>query len=121
VLVVILGLNSAIAAYYYLRLVAVSLLDEPQGSTYAPTTVLARPLAGAVSAFGVIALIAFAEPLMQAATRAGRVAPMTLGLEAESLTPKPAGTAHPSEAPSHESPGALTPPAGGATAEGGGH
>ncbi|MCC6285168.1 MAG: NADH-quinone oxidoreductase subunit N [Phycisphaerales bacterium] len=84
-LVVILGLNSAIAAFYYLRLVAVSLLDEPQGSTYAPTTILARPLAGAVSALGVIVLIAFAEPLMQAATKAGRVAPMTLGVSPEGV------------------------------------
>jgi NADH-quinone oxidoreductase subunit N len=72
-LVVVLGINAAIAAYYYLRLVAMPLLEEPD-TTLPPasrTPFVSRPLAAMVSAAGVIVLIVFAGSLMQAANKAG--------------------------------------------------
>ncbi|MFM9997073.1 MAG: NADH-quinone oxidoreductase subunit N [Phycisphaerales bacterium] len=75
VLVVVLGLNSAIAAFYYLRLVAAPLLESPDAarSTPVPTPFFSRPLAAMVSAGGVVILAIFADGLMDASGNAGRV------------------------------------------------
>jgi NADH-quinone oxidoreductase subunit N len=55
-LVLILGINSAIAAYYYLRLAGAALLAEPEADGVAPRIVRygARRLSGAVAALAVI-------------------------------------------------------------------
>jgi NADH-quinone oxidoreductase subunit N len=58
-LVIILGLNSAIAAYYYLRIVAFTLLESPDGAgraeSFAITPFANRTLAGYVAAGLVLA------------------------------------------------------------------
>lgn len=73
-LVVILGLNSAIAAYYYLRIVNVALLEAPdlaaRGSEVQPAPFVTRVLAGVASAAGVIVLSLV--PLTGAAHTAGQ-------------------------------------------------
>ena len=55
-LVLILGINSAIAAYYYLRLAGAALLAEPEAEGVAPRIVRygARRFSGAVAALAVI-------------------------------------------------------------------
>jgi NADH-quinone oxidoreductase subunit N len=72
-LVVILGLNSAIAAYYYLRLAGTALLEAPSEHGERDPVRLApfasRTLAGLLSATGVVALVFF-SPLTTAAHRA---------------------------------------------------
>lgn len=73
-LVVILGLNSAIGAYYYLRLIKASLVDPPSDAAE-PTTVAPFPgrlLAGALSAGGVIVLVVLGGQLVRASAHAGR-------------------------------------------------
>ncbi len=73
-LVVILGLNSAIAAYYYLRLAAAPLLEKPEepitGGLVVRTPFPTRIAAGLISAAGVIILGFTAAPLGDAANRA---------------------------------------------------
>ena len=73
-LVVCLGLNSAIAAFYYLRLVALVWLEEPEG---APERIRVSPfptrrVASALSAGGVVALAIFANGLMNVSEDASR-------------------------------------------------
>jgi NADH-quinone oxidoreductase subunit N len=75
-LVVILGVNSAIAAFYYLRLVWVCLLESPDLSKKASMTAAPFPLrnlAGTLSAVAVVGLglSLFFWPLTQVALRAG--------------------------------------------------
>lgn len=72
-LVIVLGLNSAIAAFYYLRLVAVPLLDspDPTAAPAARTPFASRVLAGFVSAAGVLVLILVANSIMRASSKAG--------------------------------------------------
>jgi NADH-quinone oxidoreductase subunit N len=71
-LVVVLGINSAIAAYYYLRLAFASYLESPEPSARAasPVPYATRPIAGIISAAGVVALIFVAGYLMDASARA---------------------------------------------------
>ncbi len=71
-LVVVLGLNSAIAAYYYLRLAFAAYLDEPDPALRPPTPTpyASRVSAGILSAAGVVALIFVAGYLMDASGRA---------------------------------------------------
>jgi NADH-quinone oxidoreductase subunit N len=66
-LAVVLGLNSAIAAYYYLRLAWASYLQEPQpGVPQAHATpFFSRPLAATVSAIGVLLLVLIGNSLMK--------------------------------------------------------
>ncbi len=90
-LVVVLGINSAIAAFYYLRLVAMPLLEEPD-PTLKPmsrTPFVSRPLAALVSAAGVIVLIAFAGSLMNEASKAAKpvAAPSSGHADAAPVTP----------------------------------
>lgn len=69
-LVVVLGLNSAIAALYYLKLVALPMLEDPKGERADLTPFPSRVLAGVVSAGLVIVLMVTASRLMTAAERA---------------------------------------------------
>ncbi|QOI99645.1 MAG: NADH-quinone oxidoreductase subunit N [Phycisphaeraceae bacterium] len=73
-LVVILGLNSAIAAFYYLRLVQMPLLEKPDPTTPVPEPVgvPSRTAAGLLSAAGAVVLIAVAGSLFDQAHRASR-------------------------------------------------
>jgi NADH-quinone oxidoreductase subunit N len=73
-LVIILGVNSAIAAYYYLRLAAYPLLEKPDGAaaTAQPTPFPTRRLAGLLSAAGVIVLAVFGGTLGEQASLAAR-------------------------------------------------
>lgn len=86
-LVVILGLNSAIAAFYYLRLVSVPALDAPD--THAePMTLVPRSgrrLAGWLSAAGVLGLSVAGNAVMSEAEQAGR----SLRSHAHSIEPPP--------------------------------
>ncbi|MCA9292897.1 MAG: NADH-quinone oxidoreductase subunit N [Phycisphaerales bacterium] len=64
-LIVVMGLNSAIAAFYYLRLAGAPLLehrDEHEASLVV-TAFNSRKLAGLISAVGVLALLPFADRL----------------------------------------------------------
>ena len=71
-IVIILGLNSAIAAVYYLRLVAVAYLDKgDKPATVATLSPYAsRRLAGVCSAAGVVLLLIVAQPLIEGAHKA---------------------------------------------------
>lgn len=83
-LVVILGVNSAIAAFYYLRLVKAAMIDDANGTADSPDRPEHHPAyglrfaTGAISAVGVIALAALAGQLAVSATNASiYVEPMT--------------------------------------------
>lgn len=73
-LVVALALNSAIAAFYYLRVVALVLLDEPGPRPLLDARVPSRVLVALICAAGVIVLGLLGNPLMRASARAARVA-----------------------------------------------
>jgi len=76
-LVVVLGLNSAIAAVYYLRLAMPPMLERSEGALRdaAPTPFASRPVAGLLSAACAIVLPAAGAPLMRAAADAARAEP----------------------------------------------
>jgi NADH-quinone oxidoreductase subunit N len=71
-LVIILGVNSAIAAYYYLRLAYAAYLEDPDASpqpgAVTPVPFVSRRIAGALSAAGVIVLAAVGGWLASAAS-----------------------------------------------------
>ncbi|MCA9307168.1 MAG: NADH-quinone oxidoreductase subunit N [Phycisphaerales bacterium] len=71
-LVVVLGLNSAVAAYYYLRIIGLPMLKDPdavsQDMRLSPFP--ARTLVGVVSAASAVLLVAVASQLMQASNNA---------------------------------------------------
>ena len=77
-LVIILGLNSAIAAYYYLRLVTMPFLTDPvpgvKALTLNPFT--SRTLAGAFAAATVIVLAFTGSNVAKQASDAGRYTPV---------------------------------------------
>lgn len=72
-LVVILAINSAIAAYYYLRVVATSMLEPPGESRVRSAGVPSRVVAAALSAAGVLVFAVFGDALMGASEQAGDV------------------------------------------------
>jgi NADH-quinone oxidoreductase subunit N len=75
VLAIVLGINSAIAAFYYLRLAFLPLTEAPD-VTVEPvqeTPMVARRLAGLVSAGGVVVLSLVASGLMAQTEWAGKV------------------------------------------------
>lgn len=76
-LVVILGINSAIAAFYYLRLAAAPLFDEPAAASAAlrEPAFAGRRLAGILSAAGVVILSFVASILTDVARLAGAYQP----------------------------------------------
>ena len=67
-LVIVLGLNSAVAAFYYLRLVRASMLDErdPDAEPLVVTEAFGRRLAAGLSAAGVVVVVVFASSLQTA-------------------------------------------------------
>ncbi|MBL4808834.1 MAG: NADH-quinone oxidoreductase subunit N [Phycisphaerales bacterium] len=75
-IIIILGINSAIAAVYYLRMVAVVYLDKKDQSDTKPASIItlspfpSRRLAGACSAIAVVLLLVIAQPLISAAHKA---------------------------------------------------
>jgi len=71
-LVIVLGVNSAIAAYYYLRLVALPLLEDPNRAVRPAehTPFAGRPLAALVSAGAVLVLWLFSGHLLESSARA---------------------------------------------------
>jgi NADH-quinone oxidoreductase subunit N len=71
-LLIVLALNSAIAAYYYLRLVAVPFLESPdsRAASLHVTPFRPRGLAGVVSAVAVLGLTLVADSILQQANRA---------------------------------------------------
>lgn len=74
-LVIILGVNSAIGAYYYLRLAALPLLEDPDAGTPAPSAAPfpTRTLAAVVCGGSVLALVVVAGHLLDASQRAAAV------------------------------------------------
>jgi len=88
-LVIILGLNSAIAALYYLRLAALPLLEAApeSSSTLRDNPFWSRRLAAMLSAGGVIVLVFLANGPMQSSHQAARYV---------RATPAPAATPDPS-------------------------
>lgn len=85
-LVVVLGINSAIAAFYYLRLFSAVALEKPEivaSKGLEASPFVTRTWAALASAGGVVALLVVAGDLMDASASAGRYMP--------SLS-KPAGT-----------------------------
>ncbi|MGV6814060.1 MAG: NADH-quinone oxidoreductase subunit N, partial [Phycisphaerales bacterium] len=80
-LVVILGINSAIAACYYLRLVAAAYIDDA-GKVSSPVYLspfATRKIAGVLSAFGVLFLLFFAQPMINGADKAAAYVPAVAG------------------------------------------
>lgn len=77
VLVLVLGVNSAIAAFYYLRLIKAAMLDDAADRPNLCRVEVApfggRRIAGIASAVGVVVLIAFAGPLGDASAIGARV------------------------------------------------
>lgn len=74
VLVIVLGINSAIAAFYYLRFAAVALLEDPtEGPQPTPAPFPARAIAGLVAAVLVVSLSIFGGGLMDASREAAQV------------------------------------------------
>ncbi len=82
-LVIVLGLNSAIAAYYYLRLAWASYLQEPAPGVPAAhaTPYFSRPLVATVCAIGVVLLVLAGDSLFRTSNDAARLpgsaAPLT--------------------------------------------
>ncbi len=76
-LIVILGINSAIAACYYLRMIAAAYIDDP-GKISSPVFLAPFPMrrvAGVLSAFCVLFLLVFAQPLVNGAYHAAKYVP----------------------------------------------
>lgn len=71
-LVVLLGLNSAIAAFYYLRLVGLPILESPDDRSdgISITPFRGRLMTAAIAALASIALVLVASPIMRQADRA---------------------------------------------------
>lgn len=71
-LIVILGINSAIAACYYLRLVAVAYIDDSEKAKdpVYPTPFFLRPMAGVLSAGAVLFFMVFSGPVVDGAMNA---------------------------------------------------
>lgn len=76
VLVIILGINSAIAAVYYLRLAALPLLETSEGPAAQLTPYTSRLVAGALSAAGALALVLVANRFMEESKFAATPAPL---------------------------------------------
>lgn len=71
-LIVVLGINSAIAACYYLRLIAAAYIDDSEKAkdpVYA-TPFFMRPIAGVLSAGGVLLFMVYSGPIVDGALNA---------------------------------------------------
>lgn len=71
-LVIVLGLNSAIAAYYYLRLARIAWLDTPDDrrEPVVPTPFESRHIAAMGSLLGIVVLVFMGNALMQGSANA---------------------------------------------------
>lgn len=89
-LAIVLGVNSAIAAYYYLRLAWACYLHEPVAGAPRPaeTPFATRPAAALASAAGVVVLVLIGSALMRASNLAAK--PLGIGSEPRA-TITPAG------------------------------
>jgi NADH-quinone oxidoreductase subunit N len=78
-LVVILALNSAIAAFYYLKLAFTPMLEKPDAGSEAihHAPFFSRRVGAMVSAGGVVLLAVLGSPLIDQATKAARVPAVT--------------------------------------------
>lgn len=75
VLVIVLGINSAIAAFYYLRFAGVALLEDPtDGPQPRATPFMSRAIAGLLATMLVLALSIFGNGLMASSRAAAQVA-----------------------------------------------
>jgi len=85
-LVIVLGINSAIAAFYYLRIVCAAYLDPRDSKLAEPSRApfASRWVAASIAAIGVVVLLGLASPLMQASFEASQPA---------SISPAAAGDA----------------------------
>ncbi len=94
-LVVILGLNSAVAAFFYLRLAAAPLLESaPAGASPVLATPFGgRVLAGVLSAASVVVLVPPAAWLMTQSRRAGEFRTVTHRASVEDASRAPIGRA----------------------------
>jgi len=87
-LVVILGINSAIAACYYLRIIAAAYLDDKSQASppVYPSPFAFRKVAGVLSAFAVLFLLVFSQPMISGAKAAARFVPPTAAPHAQDST-----------------------------------
>lgn len=88
-LVLILGMNSAIAAFYYLRLVATVYLEskDEEAGDIGINPIVARPIAAAISAGGVIVLLVAVQPLLEAAHTSSRFNALDAPASASTVEP----------------------------------
>ncbi len=88
-LVVILGLNSAIAAYYYLRIIGLPMLKDPDAVSQdlRRSPYPARTLVGVVSACSAVLLVAIASRLMHASNNATAYTPAVASAPPAADTP----------------------------------
>lgn len=95
-LVVILGINSAIAAVYYLRLVAVAYIDDTEKAKdpVYRTPFFMRPVAGVLSAASVLFFMVFSGPIVDGALGAASLA-APASAERLSNQPTPEANAQP--------------------------
>lgn len=76
-LVVILGVNSAIAAFYYLRLLKAAMIDDPKGTADSPDRPVRHPAyglrlaTGGLAAIGIVALVPLSGVVAGGAVDAG--------------------------------------------------
>ena len=106
VLVIILGLNSAIAAYYYLRVVAAAMLESPTDEQVRDAGVPARAVGALLSGVGVVALALFGNTLMGASEHAA--ATRAFGAHHEAIARPQEGAGHAEAAPLGEIPGPIS-------------
>ena len=88
-LVVVLGINSAIAACYYLRLIVTPYLEKPNTNNQQKvesTGIITRPIVAAISAASVVALMLVAQPLLEESAQAGAVRGPTAASRAATST-----------------------------------
>jgi len=85
-LIVILGINSAIAACYYLRIIAAAYIDDSSkaSSPVYPSPFVARKFVAVLSAFFVLFLLVFAQPLVNGAYHAAAFVPASADHHAQS-------------------------------------
>ncbi|MFG0242104.1 MAG: NADH-quinone oxidoreductase subunit N [Phycisphaerales bacterium JB054] len=78
-LVIILAINSAVAAFYYLRVVAGAMLDSSADTGVRDTGVPSRVVAAAISGVGVLGLAVFGNSFMQSSQKAAEVRTFVAG------------------------------------------
>jgi len=115
-LVIILGINSAIAAFYYLKLAFAAFLEDPDAAASGNRmcSFQSRSVAAVLSAGGVIVLALAANTVTTQAANAGRYFPSTPRASAplaSPLTPPPTSPKGSTENSRGSEPLSATPPA----------